>query len=697
MPRNKSGSANGGVIGKTNKTSFGKNTQTVKTSSGSVTTQSGTRVVQSLIVAGGGASGGGSGGGGAGGLRNIEVPNSGNSALTIVVGAGGSSSPCGPYPGMTSGTPGAVSSVASCGTTYSASGGGGALGVNSPAGGGASCGVGQPGGSGSGGANQSSQCRVGGTGNAGGFDPPEGNNGGKNNPSPSPTSGAGGGGGAGAVGSNASSSTGGAGGAGLDVSPDFPGAPNSGVYAGGGGGGGFSPDGGDASGGTGGGGTGRGPKCATAGAGTPNTGGGAGGGGLTGPLGQYGAGAAGGPGIVIVKELNKASGVWSMQSQFQAKQQGTWPDGSVVLGVNVNYLVMAGGGGGAEGSAVGGGGGAGGYRASGYGPSPLQGTALLANSLFKGTTYTVTVGGGGSSYSKGSDSIFNPGGTEGTDMITATGGGGAFSAPVGPGLAPSNANGGSGGGPNYNGSYPNPFGTNPSTHSVFPASTKGLGNTPPFSPSQGNPSGGGGFNDNGPTSHYGGGGGGGAGGVGGDFNVGPGGNSPTPLHGGDGGIGVGTAINPSSGVGTPGPCGSLRYFGGGGGGGAQGAYDSLPPIRAGIGGYGGGGCASACRGGPPNPWYPRTANAPGHSGVSGESGTTNTGGGGGAGGKDAGVGPVPGPGVGSGGSGGSGIIILRYPTAVTGTLTGPGCNTIACAPSSTKVATFKATGSITFS
>jgi hypothetical protein len=29
---------------------------------------------------------------------------------------------------------------------------------------------------------------------------------------------------------------------------------------------------------------------------------------------------------VVVKELNKASGVWSMQSQFQAKSQGTWPD-----------------------------------------------------------------------------------------------------------------------------------------------------------------------------------------------------------------------------------------------------------------------------------------------------------------------------------------------------------------------------------
>ena len=92
---------NGGIIGPVNVTSRGKNTQTVKTSSGSVTTQPGTRLVKSLIVAGGGGSAGGGGGGGAGGLRNIEVPNSGNSALTITVGAAGTG--CGPrsgpYPG----------------------------------------------------------------------------------------------------------------------------------------------------------------------------------------------------------------------------------------------------------------------------------------------------------------------------------------------------------------------------------------------------------------------------------------------------------------------------------------------------------------------------------------------------------------------------------------------------------------------
>jgi hypothetical protein len=54
-------------------------------------------------------------------------------------------------------------------------------------------------------------------------------------------------------------------------------------------------------------------------AGTVNTGGGGGGGGQAG-----GAGGAGGSGIVIVKELNKATGVWSLKSQFSAVKSGTW-------------------------------------------------------------------------------------------------------------------------------------------------------------------------------------------------------------------------------------------------------------------------------------------------------------------------------------------------------------------------------------
>jgi hypothetical protein len=57
MPRNKSGSANGGVIGKTNKTSFGKCTVTTKTSSGNALhLQPGTSIAaKTALVAGGGA------------------------------------------------------------------------------------------------------------------------------------------------------------------------------------------------------------------------------------------------------------------------------------------------------------------------------------------------------------------------------------------------------------------------------------------------------------------------------------------------------------------------------------------------------------------------------------------------------------------------------------------------------------------
>src|SRR6056300_557463 len=88
---------------------------------------------------------------------------------------------------------------------------------------------------------------------------------------------------------------------------------------------------------------------------------------------------------------------------------------------DVDYLVVAGGGGGS--TNAGGGGGAGGYRASGYGPSPLQASALT----IEPGCYSVTVGAGGPgaypAASPGSDSIFNPGGSEGSTMITATGGG----------------------------------------------------------------------------------------------------------------------------------------------------------------------------------------------------------------------------------------------------------------------------------
>ncbi len=91
MPRNKSGSANGGVIGKTNKVSFGKCTVTTKTSSGTITTQPGTTLAAMTVVGGGGAGGGNAGGGGgAGGMvlhPGIQV--CGTTHYTVTVGGGG--------------------------------------------------------------------------------------------------------------------------------------------------------------------------------------------------------------------------------------------------------------------------------------------------------------------------------------------------------------------------------------------------------------------------------------------------------------------------------------------------------------------------------------------------------------------------------------------------------------------------------
>ena len=87
MPR-----TNGGIIGKRNITSFGKCTQTAKTSTGNVCTQPGTRLAKVLIVAGGG-SGSKYGGGGAGGLRNLELQVCGGSAVPVTVGAGGAAAP----------------------------------------------------------------------------------------------------------------------------------------------------------------------------------------------------------------------------------------------------------------------------------------------------------------------------------------------------------------------------------------------------------------------------------------------------------------------------------------------------------------------------------------------------------------------------------------------------------------------------
>ena len=137
MPRNKSGSANGGVIGKTNKSSFGKNTVTSKTSSGCITAQSGTRVIDYLVIAGGGGggagqncgpgcNGAGGGGGGAGGVFASVTPLAqgtinAQGTIPVTVGGGGAAG-TGPSRQGSSGT---ASTLVGGGTTYPAVAGGG--------------------------------------------------------------------------------------------------------------------------------------------------------------------------------------------------------------------------------------------------------------------------------------------------------------------------------------------------------------------------------------------------------------------------------------------------------------------------------------------------------------------------------------------------------------------------------------------
>jgi hypothetical protein len=185
--------------------------------------------------------------------------------------------------------------------------------------------------------------------------------------------------------------------------------------------------------------------------------------------------------------------------------------------LSCDYLVVAGGGGGGTRGA----GGAGGYRSA---------TAVSIS-----TPISVTVGGGGSIDTNGSDSIFS---------ITSTGGGkGATSTNAG--------NGGSGGG-GYNDGATN--------------FTAGTGNTPSTSPSQGNNGGAGGG-----ATRYTGGGGGGAGEPGS-----PGQSGDVPRAGGAGGIGSNAHSSWLSVVGL----GGSGYLAGGGGGGGD---------TGGAGGSGGGG------------------------------------------------------------------------------------------------------------
>ena len=261
----------------------------------------------------------------------------------------------------------------------------------------------------------------------------------------------------------------------------------------------------------------------------------------------------------------------------------------------VDYLVVAGGaaGGGTApfGGTSGAGGGAGGVRFfANPTNNPQCGPASPRNApagiTVTATAFPITVGAGGAA----SGDSGNPGNNSIFSSITSTGGGGGGSANSP--LSPSEFGrpGGSGGG-----------------QTGGPTGNAGLGNTPPVSPSQGEPGG----NPSGPAVDT---------GAGGGF-----------MEGGTGPR-VGGAGGGFQGFGTSGEnCGSYYYFGGGGGGAGQPSGNAQP------GGLGGGGA-----GGFPAPSGPES---------SGTAGTANTGGGGGGGTFVD---------CSTGGAGGSGIVIIRY-------------------------------------
>jgi hypothetical protein len=264
----------------------------------------------------------------------------------------------------------------------------------------------------------------------------------------------------------------------------------------------------------------------------------------------------------------------------------------------IEYLVVAGGGAGGGCSGGGAGAGAGGFRFASpsiapltYPAKPLAGSTLTV--AVQG--YPITVGAGASNPSgSGSSGPGVPGTPSVFSTITSTGGGSAYNT-----SSPGGATGAGGSG----------AGSQSENGSV--TQDAGAGNTPPVSPSQGNP---GGRHSPYPAGSSGtptinGGGGGGAMAAGGQ----------NPEVGGDGG-GLPTAFGANGQ-----PCGSFRYYAGGGGGICRAGTDSH------AGGKGGGGTSSgsACGGG---------------------TGTDNTGGGA-AGARGSNTGPL---------SGGSGIVVIRY-------------------------------------
>jgi len=265
----------------------------------------------------------------------------------------------------------------------------------------------------------------------------------------------------------------------------------------------------------------------------------------------------------------------------------------------IDYLVIAGGAGTNPSTGGTGGGGAGGYRINF--PNPAFGGTPVSV-----TSYPITVGGGGSGADGNPSTAFG---------ITSTGGGrGGWWVPGVPQtqqkIYGTGNPGGSGGGAMTNGTYQ-------SLGGVDQAIGKGIGNSPPVTPSQGSN---GGWATTNRANYETPGSGGGAAQAGEFSSPNPGENTTIYAPPRIGGNGRANSIT-----------GSSTYYSGGGGGASYGPGSGQAPPVGGAGGLGGGGRGGA---GSVQPAQP---------------GTANTGGGGGA--KPWGA---------PGSSGGSGVVIIRY-------------------------------------
>ena len=324
---------NGGVTGTINKPSGGGNVVTNLIASQEFKLQDSTTEVDVLVIAGGGGGGAQGGGGGAGGFRDLKGEKVvAGTTIPVTVGAGGTGGYFGgPIPASDITPTSGADSVFGNPLNPITSTGGGRGGGRQTSGGHNAANGGSGGGGGSAGAAPGGTDA--GTGTAG-----QGNNGGAG--IGSDNVGGAGGGGAGAAGTAVPPGNGDGGNSTNQANfgrPGGVGAPSTirntaRHFAGGGGGsGGTGNTTAFYSGGKGGfegGGFGRngGESPGIAPSGEINTGGG--GGASTQPgsaAAPAAASGAGGSGIVIVKEKDKASGVFNMSAQYNSNKSGKWP------------------------------------------------------------------------------------------------------------------------------------------------------------------------------------------------------------------------------------------------------------------------------------------------------------------------------------------------------------------------------------